>query len=89
MVLYPGYIGGERVEIGILEAAASGNVSIIRRWLEDGGDANEEGRRRTGVSQPPGQVTMHMPTIVSGGGENGWDRLNTGRLVLTNTLVSV
>ena len=42
MVLFPGYIGGERVEIGILEAAASGNVSIIRRWLEDGGDANEE-----------------------------------------------
>ena len=42
MVLYPGYIGGERVEIGILEAAASGNVSIIRRWLDDGGDANEE-----------------------------------------------
>jgi len=42
MVLFPGYIGGERVEIGILEAAASGNVSIIRRWLDDGGDANEE-----------------------------------------------
>ena len=42
MVLYPHYMGGERVEIGILEAAASGNVGMIQRWLEDGGDANEE-----------------------------------------------
>ena len=55
MVLYPHYMGGERVEIGILEAAASGNVSMIQRWLEDGGDANEQ----FWLGEPPRRANRH------------------------------
>ena len=82
MVLYPGYIGGERVEIGILEAAASGNVSIIRRWLEDGGDANEE--ITAGPWDYPRANLLHYVAGVSNGAVAEEGRLAIVRLLLAH-----
>ena len=82
MVLFPGYIGGQRVEIGILEAAASGNVSIIRRWLEDGGDANEE--ITAGPWDYPRANLLHYVAGVSNGAVAEEGRLAIVRLLLAH-----
>ena len=83
MVLYPHYMGGERVEIGILEAAASGNVSMIQRWLEDGGDANEEITAGP-WDYPRANLLHHVASVLPLGcvGEEG--RLAIVRLLLAH-----
>ena len=82
MVLYPHYMGGERVEIGILEAAASGNVGMIQRWLEDGGDANEE--ITAGPWDYPRANLLHYVAGVSNGAVAEEGRLAIVRLLLAH-----